>query len=616
MAPSTSRARHARAAHEPSTRDGSWHRPALRAIGVLGSYLVLSVVLLWPLLTKGFTTNLPVGADAVLDSWGFSWLPFAIVHGQNPFFTTFVGYPGGVNLLANTTQLGLAFVEWPVTAAFGPIASFNLACLLAPVLTGGSTYLLARRFSERWLVAWVAGLFFGFSSYELVALSSFHFQLVFVPLVPLFFLALHELLVRRRCSPLRLGLGIAALVIGQFFISTEVLVMTTIFLGVATVVSLPFAWRALLDASRYVIVTLVTAAVTSIVVLAYPLAMTLRGQGRVSGLEILTPQAYRADLLGPLFPTVGQWIAPAHAASIAAHFASASSENYSYLGIPLALVLVVGTVALFRRRLVLVTGISAAVAFILSLGGALAVAGLPASTQGTVAIGTWLPGRLIESLPLLENVIPSRFAIFTALGSALVLAAVLEALAGTQPPTSWPRRVGCVAIVVACALPLIPALPLSEAEHSVRYHTPPGFSSIIEHHVQNESPIITYPYPTGADMSAVRNQQALGFPYKMPAGYFRVPQGPAHAVAFDSTYGYGFANLPGEVLFDLQTGHAQPITIDLQLAFIKQLHEWGITRLVATLQGPSASEQGRYLSTLLGPPVAHKGVTYLFAVAG
>ena len=120
---------------------------------MLLSYQALSTIILWPLISRGISTNLPFGTDAVLDSWGYSWLPHALTNWLNPFVTDYVNFPNEVNLLANTTQLALALVEWPITAIAGPTASFNVACLVAPTLSAAAMYLLARTITDRRLIA-------------------------------------------------------------------------------------------------------------------------------------------------------------------------------------------------------------------------------------------------------------------------------------------------------------------------------------------------------------------------------------------------------------------------------------------------------------------------------
>ena len=593
-------------------------KPILFGLGILASYQVLSTIVLWPLITRGFASSLPFGTDAVLDSWGYSWLPYAITHGQNPFFTTYVNFPDGVNLLANTTQLALALVEWPVTAVFGPIASFNLACLVAPTLSAGAMYLLCSAVTKRRILAWLGGLLYGFSAYEMTSLGSFHFQLFFAPSPPLLFLALHELLSRRRPRPWVLGLGIAGLVIAQFFISTELLLMTAIMVAGAAVLGAALTWRATIAAWRYLVVSIGTAAGASVIALAYPLWMAMAGPGHVKGLVILTPQAYRADLLGIPYPTTTQAIAPSHVAEITQHFATAVSENYSYLGIPLLLVVLVGAVVLRKSRTVIVAMAVAIVGWVLSLGGGLAVAGLPSmGATGTEATGTWIPGRLIEALPLLENIIPSRWALFTAIAASVVFVALVDRILGEPgTPRGALRPVAVAAISIACVVPLIPRLPLGEAAMSTPYNVPAHLKKLAAQVIPNGAGVITYPYPTVTNnIAPVIWQSSMGFPFKIPAAYFRVPQGPTGEVAFDPIYGYGYSSYPAQVLYQLGTGAPPPYSESLRLAFLQPLNDAGIHWLAAEITGaPDQAGAKAYLVSLLGRPVAHKGDVSIFKV--
>ena len=601
------------------------------ALVVLGSYQLLSLILLWPLISNGITTHLPVGSDAVFDTWGFSWLPFAVSHLHNPFFTTFVGYPAGVDLLANTTQLSLAAVEWPITALFGPIASFNIGCLLAPTLGGGAMYLLARVVTTRRWIAWVAGLAYGFSAYELVSISSFHFQLLFVPLPPLFFLALFETLVRQRPKAWLLGLGIAAMIVFQFFTSVEVLLTTAMLLAVAFVVSLPFVWSTLRQTWRYVAVVATVATTASLVLLVVPAWYALAGPGHVSGLEILIPQAYRADLLGPLYPTNSFLVATGHVTTISSKFANSSSENYSYLGLPLTILLFAGAIVLRRQRVVLVAAIVSIVAFILSLGGGLAVAGSPATgATGTQAVGSWLPERIVEDMAVFKNVIPSRFALFTAIGVAVVLAAVLEAVASwstspgrssEEPTTATAKKPSrraatllAVAVAIICLVPLLPRLPLGEAKNGVKYSTPAGVSALVAAHVPNGAALMTYPYPTGRDLSSILWQEDLGFPFMMPAGYFRVPTFPGGPVAIDPVIGYGLGSAPATAFYNLAAGSPSPLTPQLTRAIRLTMRAWGIHWVLGVT---TSAPQRWYLNQLLGSrPLARQGDASLWHLAG
>ena len=586
---------------------------------MLLSYQALSTIILWPLISRGISTNLPFGTDAVLDSWGYSWLPHALTNWLNPFVTDYVNFPNEVNLLANTTQLALALVEWPITAIAGPTASFNVACLVAPTLSAAAMYLLARTITDRRLIAWVGGLLYGFSAYMLTALGSFHFQLFFVPIPPLLFLALHPLVTIQRMRPWKLGLCIAGLLVVQFFISTEVLMTTVIMVALAGIAALLLCPRRILDGWRYVMTALGIGAAATAALLGWPAWIALAGPGRISGLVILTPQAYRADLAGPIFPTTTQAIAPARAAEISSHFASAVSENYSYLGIPLLLATVVGMVLLWRNRTVVVASVISVVAFVLSLGGGLVVAGTPSQGSiGTEATGSWLPGRLLEKLPLFENVIPSRWALFTSIGVALIFAALLDRIATVRASRRSTRAGIAAAIVlsVVVAIPLLPRLPLGEASISIDYALPAHMERLVNSTIPHGDAAITFPYPTGDNfMRPVTWQAAMDFPFKMPAGYFRVPQGPEHKVGFDPIYGYGFSSYPAQVLVGLERGTPPAFTPGVRLAFLAPLNKWGVTWVVADLSGSTNVKATRYyLALLLGLPVATKGPVSIYKV--
>lgn len=601
-----------------------WERRSSTFGLVFGSYLVLSLVVLWPLVENGFATRLPFGADVVLDSWGLSWLPHAITHGANPFHTDLISFPGGVNLLANTSQLGLALVEWPVTAAFGPTAAFNLSCVLAPPLGGGAMYLLCRRFTARRTLAWFGGLLYGFGAYEMTALGSFHIQLFFAPIPPLLFLALHELLVERRPKPWQLGLGITALVVAQFFISTEVLAITAVAVAATGVVGAALSWRSSLASWRYLVVAIGVAASSSLLLLAYPAWFAMAGPSHIKGLVILTPQAYRADLVGLLYPTTAQAIAPARATAISQHFATATSENYSYLGIPLTLAFLVGAAMLWRRRAVLIAALVALGGWVLSLGGGLAVAGLPSmGATGTEATGTWLPGRVIEDVPLFENMIPSRWALFTAIGVSVVVVALADRILGDRPALAarppW-RAIGVSALLLACAVPLLPRLPLAEAQLGQAYLPPKALAKVAASSIPPGAGVATFPYPTSSDLSPVVWQSKLGFPFKMAAAYFRVPQGPTDQVAFDPVYGYGYSSYAAQVLYQLQRGQAPAISDGLRVAVASSLAEQRISYVVATFNpsqhgGADAQQQAQYLQGLFGPPIASRGIVEVFRVA-
>ena len=559
--------------------------------------------MLWPLFTHGITSSLPAGSDAAAESWSFSWLPFAILHGHNPLVTTYVNYPEGANLLASTTVLGLAFLFWPITAIAGPVASFNVACLVAPTLSAGAMYLLARTVTSRRWIAWVSGLIYGFTAYMATTFAAFHLHLSFVALPPLFFLALYELFVAQRIRAALLGCCIAVVVVLQFFISTEILLMMSLVAIVTGLSALPFVWSRIVTTWRYVLGALGTAVATSLAVLAVPLYYVVAGPDHVTGLET-SPQLYRADLLGGIYPGTSQAVAPHYFASMAAHFAHGSLENYSYLGLPLVIVVLAGMIVLRRQRIVLVAGVTALVAFVLSLGGGLAITGRPpVGAAVTDATGTWLPERILENNALFENIIPSRFALFTILGAAVVLAAVLDAVVEHSPNRRSTGSVLALVVVALCLIPLLPRLPFPRAAAAINYTTPRSINWLARAYIPAGSAVLTYPYP-GTVGQALVWQAQMDMPFKMPSAWFRVPTSKTDSkAAIDPLFVYGFPSSPADALVSLERGTPVPVTNALKRSVISTLDTWKLHWVLARLSGPTARADKAYLTELFGTPL-------------
>ncbi len=89
-------------------------------------------------------------------------------------------------------------------------------------------YILLRRWVSWAPAAFVGGLFYGFCPFILVSLTQGWFNLgtAFIP--PLILLCLDELFLRQKRRPVLVGVVLGLLVVLQFFISTEILLIVAI----------------------------------------------------------------------------------------------------------------------------------------------------------------------------------------------------------------------------------------------------------------------------------------------------------------------------------------------------------------------------------------------------
>ncbi len=152
-----------------------------------------------------------------------------VTHGENPFYTTTMNHPSGVNLMANTATLGLHLPLVPVTMLFGPQVSFAVMVTGALAGTAAAWYwLFSRHLVGSRFAAFVAGGFCGFAP-GMVSQADGHPNIAAQFLVPI--IVWRVLRLREPGHALRNGLILALLVTYQAFINEEILLLTALAAG-------------------------------------------------------------------------------------------------------------------------------------------------------------------------------------------------------------------------------------------------------------------------------------------------------------------------------------------------------------------------------------------------
>jgi hypothetical protein len=458
--------------------------------------------------------------DSSLFTWFLAWPATALAHGLDPFFSTAMGYPHGVNLLANTSVPLFGLLLAPVTWLFGPIVTLNVALTLAPALSALAMFFLLRRW-VRWApAAFVGGLLYGFSPFVLVSLADAHLMLgmAFVP--PLVAAGLDEVLFRQRARPVAAGIVLGLLVVLQFFVGTEVLVMMLVLAAVwivAVLVVAAFAWREALSRHlRYVAVSLGVAGATAVVLLAYPVWFALAGPAHLSGLVWPNLHVARAgtNLHDYLFaePPLSTGFF-SHAMSRVVGGAQGPVLSSQYLGFGL-LAVVVGGLVVWRRDLRLWAFASlAALSAVLSLG---------------VRYGSFAPWGVLAHLPLFDNVSPSRFTLFTELATAALVALVVDhvydaartrsaARDRTGSPRLWRRSLPLLAgTAVAATAVAPPAAYLAKSiPMTTQPVTVPTWFETVGDRLGAGQVVLVLPAPFGVTQSAMTWQAVDGMDFSM-----------------------------------------------------------------------------------------------------
>jgi hypothetical protein len=422
-----------------------------------GAYLVLAVGLWWNVWSTHPTSTTTCGCgDTSLFTWFLEWPAYALAHGLDPLYSTHLFHPTGINLLSNTAVVGIGIVLAPVTWAFGPVATVNVAVTLSPFLSALAMYVLLRRWVAWSPAAWVGGLLYGFSPFVIVSLTDAHLMLGMAPVPPLLVLCLDELLVRQRWRPWVTGLAIGALLLAQALVGTEILVLMLLAAAFGTV--LVVAWGLLHPAvvaarAPYALRAGGAAVVSTAVLLAFPVWFALAGPAHLSG-GVWGPGVHLGLGGNSLRLFVHPMVPSARATELTHLYGGYQAPTLSgqYLGWGLVGVLAVGLVVWHRDlKLWLFAAVGTGAVF-LSLG---------LSGHG------WTAWRLVYRAPLMENVIPSRFALVVYLCAGVLLGLVCDhtyrtvGAVGTGRTAAgdvWARVAGGAAAVLVAAIALVPLI--------------------------------------------------------------------------------------------------------------------------------------------------------------
>jgi hypothetical protein len=422
------------------------------------------------------------GPDTQIFVWSFAWWPHAIVHGENPFFTHAIFVPGGYNLTWATSVPGLALVFAPVTWAFGPVVSFDIAAILMPALDAFAAFLLCRHVTRSTWASLAGGYLFGFSTYVLAGtLDHIHTTAVF--LVPL-----AALLVLRFLEGRALGVWFGVLVFAQLLISTEILFTLTLTLVGSLVLAVVVAPHSRARI-RALVVPLLASYAGAAVVAAPFLYYLATGTGFRPDVG---SENYVADLLNYVVPTRVTWLGHWWTQTLAARFPTNDVERGAYLGLPLLAIVVWFAVLRWRTASGRFLLIGFAIAVVASLGRLLWVGGHQVVS---------LPWRWIASLPLLVNTTPARFSMYAALA-----ASVMAAMWATSSRAPAAFRIALPVLAVVATAPNLALGAWSRTLHEPSLGCVPSGANVLA-------------FPFGSAGDSMIWQAKAGFRFRLAGGY-------------------------------------------------------------------------------------------------
>jgi hypothetical protein len=417
-------------------------RPWAREVAVLAAYLAAGVAATWPLASY-LTGRLPASRDVAVYVWDMWWVAHQIIGLHNPWSTTYLAAPAGLQLGYHTLVPLLAALMTPVTLAFGPSVAYNLLVVAVPGLACYAMYRVARLWLPTLAGAIAAGAFFGLSA-MLTYQAWYHLNIaygtVFLPLTL-------EAAVRLRRHP-TIGRGvILGVVLGaSALVNQESAVMALI---VAVLAVVPWLAGTRAWATAVTRLRAVAAAGAAGVVVASPQLVAMIQQARAGGnatsaasLGYTTWVANVPSLFAP-----SPRLADDGLTGLGHIYVSQTRlETLNTFGVVLSLLAVLGLVVSWRRG-------SAWLLLLLWLGGAALALGpvlyvgrhlyLPlAQTWDGVRVSALMPYTWFIRVPGLSVFREAdRLALLGLVGAALLAGAAVDWLAR--------RRVWPVILVVA-----------------------------------------------------------------------------------------------------------------------------------------------------------------------
>jgi len=438
--------------------------------------------------------------------WYLRWGPYAISHLTNPFFTHLLDAPAGVNVMWNTPILFVSVLASPITLLLGPIAAYNVVLVAGITLGCWFAYFAVRRYTRGFVAPLIGGAIYGFSPF-VIPQAVLHLDLALAFFPPLLLICLDELVVRRRRSPVLIGVALGLLAFAQLLTEEELLVTAALIGVVALVVLVMYRPEELDLLARPVAKAIGVAAVVFLVLAAFPLHEQFFGPQRIHG-PLQSPETFSTDLLNLVLPTNYQLIVPAAAASVSNHFSGFTHEANAYLGLPLLALLAAFIARHWGDLRVRVAAIAGAAALVLSMGPHLEIAGQDSK---------WLlPFRVLTSVPVLQDIQPNRIAVLMWLAIAVLVGMAIDsALSRHDWSQSAPR-------LVLVALALIPVLPADLSTTSVPI--PTFFQHLQRDGIRDGTTLLVAPFfRDGGGADPMLWGAVAGDAFGMPEAYAFVP---------------------------------------------------------------------------------------------
>ena len=159
-------------------------------------YLVLTIGMTWPMVTRLNSHFIGNNIDVWINMWVTWWTKRALTHGLNLFHTDMMFYGQGTSLVFHSFSHVNTALELLLQPVVGALPAYNIVIMLTRVLSGFGMYCLVRYLTKQPAAAFFSGLVFAFIPYLMYETS--HPVVVSTQWMPFFMLHLIRLVREQR----------------------------------------------------------------------------------------------------------------------------------------------------------------------------------------------------------------------------------------------------------------------------------------------------------------------------------------------------------------------------------------------------------------------------------
>ncbi|MFI7280889.1 hypothetical protein ACIBOV_11540 [Micromonospora chersina] len=571
-------------------------RPARADVLAIGAYALLGVLVClnyWGDVQHRVSSHLPT--DHSWFEWLFAHGAYSVRHLENPLFTARQNAPDGVNMMANTSLLGVTLPLAPLTLLLGPQVMYALYLGAALSATAATSYwVLSRHLVRSRGAAFVGGAFLGFAP-GIVHHANGQPNFVSNFLLPLIVARVLRLGEPGRWR--RNGVVLGLLVAYQIFINEEMLLLTALACLVVVLAWAVQRPRAARERAGTFLAAVGLGGGVALLLAAYPIWFQFNG-----------PQSYRG-LQGGVFHNWGEdlmafvtFARDTVAGDEAVEKTIGLTEQNTWFGWPLVLVALVALVLLARRSLpARIVAVLVVVFSVAAIGPKVRFDGVETAVDGPWA---YVP----DDLPLVEMMMPTRLSLVVAAAVGVLLALAWDALSGRgRPPVPaqraasaptgsrrrWLRPVGYAAIVAAL-LPLFPRpLPAQQIDPPPHFITAGGWRP----YVPDGRTLVPVPIPSNVHgLPTLRWSALTRQEFPIPGGYFIGPNEAGEGV-------FGAPNRPTSTLIysTMDANKVPPLTDENRRQALDDLRFWKAS-VVVLGANPRETVLRELMTQLLGEP--------------